>query len=392
VVRVTGILTAGRAIGARGRWGAYPNEEKGRFDVDNETQDQAAMVEKISIAVSRRRAFTMAAKWGLGGAAFAGGLSSSLAANPPEAAGGLPKKSYKFVFVNHVTTNEFFTPTIYGIQDACAFFGCSYQWTGSQNSVVSEMVNAMQTAMAGKVDGIAVSLIDPTAFDAPTANALAAGIPVIGYNADVAAGSPNKRLSYVGQPLYQSGYNIATRWLKLVPKGKHVMLSIPTPGTLNLQPRLDGYIAAIKDQGNPVTYDVVNSGVDQATEISRIESYYLSHKDVAGLFGTGGGDTYACGFVSAKYGLAKKGVIVAGYDLYPQTLGYINTGDATFTTDQQPYLQGFVPILQMYLYKLSGGAVAPADTNTSLAYVTKDNVALYLGKSRFEGSTSAEPT
>ena len=46
----------------------------------------------------------------------------------------------------------------------------------------------------------------------------------------------------------------------------------------------------------------------------------------------------------------------------------------------------------LYLYKLSGGAVAPADTNTSLAYVTKDNVDLYLGKSRFEGSTSAEPT
>jgi simple sugar transport system substrate-binding protein len=64
----------------------------------------------------------------------------------------------------------------------------------------------------------------------------------------------------------------------------------------------------------------------------------------------------------------------------------------SFTTDQQPFLQGFVPVQQFYLYKLSGGAVAPADTNTSLAYVTKDNVDLYLGKSRFEGSTDAEPT
>src|ERR1700739_3256083 len=207
----------------------------------------------------------MAAKLGLGGAVFGGGLASSLAANQPEAGGGLPKKTYKFVFVNHVTTNEFFTPTIYGIQDACAFFGCSYQWTGSQNSVVSEMVNAMQTAIAGKDDGIAVCLIDATAFDAPTANALAAGIPVIGYNADVPAGSPNKRLAYVGQPLFQSGYNIATRWLKLGPQEGHVMLSIHRRVTLNLQPLLYVYIQAIKDHGNPVTYDVVNSGVDQAT-------------------------------------------------------------------------------------------------------------------------------
>jgi simple sugar transport system substrate-binding protein len=104
--------------------------------VNNDTEDQAAIAQKISIEVSRRKAFEMAAKLGLGGAVFGGGLASSLAANPPEAGGGLPKKTYKFVFVNHVTTNEFFTPTIYGIQDACAFFGCSYQWTGSQNSVV----------------------------------------------------------------------------------------------------------------------------------------------------------------------------------------------------------------------------------------------------------------
>ena len=43
----------------------------------------------------------------------------------------------------------------------------------------------------------------------------------------------------------------------------------------------------------------------------------------------------------------------------------------TFTTDQQPYLQGFIPTLQIYLYKLSGGAVSPANTDTSLAYVAE---------------------
>jgi len=170
------------------------------------------------------------------------------------------------------------------------------------------------------------------------------------------------------------------------------MLEIGVPGSLNTQPRLDGYIQAIKDQGNHVTYDVVNAGPDPATEISRIESYYLSHKKVAGLFATGGSDTYACGFVSAKYGLAKAGVIVAGFDLFPQSLGYINTGDMTFTVDQQAYLQGFLPVQQMYLYKLSGGLAGPAYSDTSHAYVTKDNVGLYLGKSRFGGSTSDEPT
>jgi simple sugar transport system substrate-binding protein len=372
-------------------WLLYPDTKKEKSKVDNETRDQAEMAEETHTTVSRRNALAMAAKLGLGGAAWAGGLGSSLADNPPETTGGLPKKNYKFFFVCHVTLDQFFTPTIYGIQDACKFFGCSYQWTGSERNVVSEMVSAMQTAIAEKADGIAVCLVDPKAFDAPTAIAIEAGIPVIAFNADVPVGSPNKRLAYVGQPLYHSGYDAATKWLKLLPKECHVMLEIGVPGSLNTQPRLDGYIQAIKDHGG-VTYDVVNAGPDPATEISRIEGYYLSHKNVAGLFATGGSDTYACGFVSAKYGLAKAGVIVAGFDLFPQSLGYIKSGDMTFTVDQQAYLQGYWPVQQMYLYKVSGGLVGPTDSDTSHAYVTKDNVELYLGKSRFGGSASTEPT
>ena len=98
----------------------------------------------------------------------------------------------------------------------------------------------MQTAIAEKADGIAVCLVDPKAFDAATDQAIAAGIPVIAFNADMPAGSPNKRLAYVGQPLFQSGYNAAAKWLALVPKGSHVMLEIGVPGSLNTQPRLDG--------------------------------------------------------------------------------------------------------------------------------------------------------
>jgi simple sugar transport system substrate-binding protein len=291
-----------------------------------------------------------------------------------------------------VSTDQFFTPAIYGIQDACAALGCTYQWTGSQKNVASEMVNAMQVAIAQKADGIAVCLVDPKAFDAVTATAIAAGIPVVAFNSDVPTGSPNKRLSYIGQPLYDSGYNSALKWLPLVAKNGKVMLSIGAPGSLNTQPRLDGYIQAIKDHGNGITYDVVNVAPDEATELSRVEAYYLSHKDVAGMFGTGGADTFACGFVSKKYGLGKKGIPIAGFDLFPQTLAFIKDGDVTFTTDQQAYLQGYLPTLQLYLYKVSNGLVGPANCDTSQAYVTKDNVDAYLGQSRFEGSSSTEPT
>ena len=57
---------------------------------------------------------------------------------------------WKFVFVNHVTTNPFFVPTIYGAQDACSLLGCAYQWTGSTTADVSQMVNAFNSAISGQ--------------------------------------------------------------------------------------------------------------------------------------------------------------------------------------------------------------------------------------------------
>ena len=61
-----------------------------------------------------------------------------------------------------------------------------------------------------------------------------------------------------------------------------------------------------------------------------------------------------------KYKLRDKGLKVAGgFDLVPETLAAIKAGDLDYTIDQQPYLQGFLPVLALYLYKLSGGLIFP---------------------------------
>ena len=60
-----------------------------------------------------------------------------------------------------------------------------------------------------------------------------------------------------------------------------------------------------------------------------------------------------------------------------------------YTIDQQPYLQGFLPVLYLYLYKLSGGLLFPSETNTGLLFVTKDNVGTYQStQTRYEGSST----
>jgi simple sugar transport system substrate-binding protein len=316
---------------------------------------------------------------------------STTAAGGAGSEGNFPSHTqWNFVFVNHVTTNPFFTPTQYGIQDACALLGCKYQWTGSASSNVSEMVNAMNTAISGKADGIAVAIIDQTAFDAPTAQAIAAGIPVVSYNADAPTGSPNKRMAYIGQDLYQSGYTMGTRIAGQLKAGKCVGF-IATPGSLNIQPRIDGFKAALNALSPAVEFTQITTGADVNGETTNVEAYYLGHTDVNCMVAVDGGSTQGVAICSQKHGLTAKGVLTGGYDLLPKTLQLIQSGDMGFTIDQQPYLQGFVPVVQLFLYKLSGGLQQPSNTDTGLLFITKDNVGPYLNTTtRFEGSTTAE--
>jgi simple sugar transport system substrate-binding protein len=310
-----------------------------------------------------------------GSSASSGGGSSSVFGSHP---------SYKFVFVNHVTTNPFFTPTQYGIADACSLLGCTYQWTGSENSDVNQMVNALNTAITAGASGIAVSLIDLHAFNAPVEKALAAGIPVVAYNADVTG---NKRLSYSGQDLKLAGEKMGERIVAAVGSGE-VGLFIATPGSANLQPRIEGAEKAIKSSGKAITIHTVATGAAVPGEESAIEAFYKSHTGAKGLYAVDGGSTESLAKVMKKLGLVAKGVHAGGFDLTEQTIKLLKEGQIEFTIDQQPYLQGFLPALQLFFYKVSNTQAGLFEANTGLKFVTKETVEPYVAKSRYEGTTT----
>ncbi|HZA79967.1 MAG TPA: sugar ABC transporter substrate-binding protein [Actinomycetes bacterium] len=310
------------------------------------------------------------------------------------AAGDFPSTpKWKFVFVNHVTTNPFFTPTQYGAQDACALLNCEFQWTGSKDSIVAEMVNATKTAISAKADGIALAVVDKDAFKAPVDEALAAGIPVVSYNADGSKDDPGtNRLSYIGQGLYDSGFQLGQRAIASGLASGDVVGFIATPGALNIQPRIDGASDAIKQSGKPIKFTAVGTNADVTKGLSIIDAYAQGHPNLTGMLAVDAGSTQAVGQVVQKYKLRDKGLKVAGgFDLVPETLQAIKGGSLDYTIDQQPYLQGFLPVLYLYMYKLSGGLVFPSETNTGLLFVTKDNVDPYLQtKTRFEGSSTEQ--
>ena len=176
--------------------------------------------------VSRRQALRRAAGAGaLISLSSLPGFSVSTAEAVGEAIGKFPNHPrWKFIFVSHVNTNPFWIPLRYGAEDACALLGTTFQWTGSEKSIPAEMGNAFNAAVSGKADGIAVALIDPTAFNDPVEKALAAGIPVVSYNADTKG---NKRLCYIGQDLFLSGKALGRESLRQSGKVKSPGLFLP---------------------------------------------------------------------------------------------------------------------------------------------------------------------
>jgi len=331
-------------------------------------------------AVTRRAALT-------GGAAALGAYFMSDPIMALASSGGSVSsafgntKSYHFVFVNHATTNAFFTPTIYGIQDACKLLGCTYTWTGSATGAIPALVNAFNSAITSGASGIAVSLIDPTAFNAGVSNAISKGIPVISYNAD----EPNARLAYVGQDLLTSGMEMGAMIKSLVKSGD-VAIFIATPGTANIQPRATGALNVLK--GSAVHATQFASGILQPQELTTIEAFWPGHTSYKGLFAVDGGSTTSVGQTIQKYKLKGK-VVGGGYDLSSLTPQLLQAGYLDFTIFQNPYLQGFFPIIEMFLWQASKGLTGPADIDTGLKFIDPAQVGPYnASKSRFMGTAT----
>jgi len=341
--------------------------------------------------LTRRTALTGGAAAIAAVALEACGSSKSTTSQAATSSGGGPFGSsggHHFVMVNHVTTNSFFTATIYGCQDACALTGSSFQWTGSTDSIVSQMVSAFTTAIAQKASGIGCPLIDNTAFNSPVDTALGAGIPVIAYNADVSTGVKNNRMCYIGQNNLTAGAAVGQAILKSgkVSSGDLVAGIIATPGTGNIQPRLDG-AKPILDAAGVKFVEVGTSATEGSPEYDKISSWYAGNKDVKWMMAVDSGDSNAVAQFIKAQGLAGK-VGASVWDVGLPVVQAINAGYVTATIDQQAYLQGFDTIMQLFLWNVSGGLMKPTDTDTGIGIVTKANVAPYLIPNRFEGTSA----
>lgn len=275
--------------------------------------------------------------------------------------------SLRFVFVTTCVNEDFFKPVQRGMQDAADLLGVECSFIGTPGVDVEGQVEMMRKAVSEGADGIALNIIDSVGFDAIVRETLANGIPVVGFNGDDNH-TENMRLSSVCQNLYRAGTELGKKMAGKIAAGSEVILTVHSSGISSLEERVRGIKDALQSHNLRYIEVVTTNSVDTATQ--RITTSLQQNPSVKYILCTGLADTEGAGnAIQREFG--KQGVAAAGFDLSAGIISHVKTGNLLFTIDQQPYMQGFLPVLQLTHYKRYG--IIPSDNEIGAAFVTPEN-------------------
>ena len=188
-------------------------------------------------------------------------------------------------------------------------------------------------------------------------------------NRDVDA-PKSQRMAYIGQGNYEAGRSMGQQIVKLIPGGGDVILALHTAGAQNLEERIKG-VKDVLDATKSFKYRVVATGTDLVKAEALLAAALQANKNVKGMFGVEDVTGIAIAHIIERQKLKGK-VFGGGFDLVAEILDAIEAGNMQFTIDQQPYMQGFQGVMELYLSKAF--AITPADINTGIAPVTADIV------------------
>ncbi len=301
------------------------------------------------------------------------GAGSNASDSPPT------DRPLRLAFITCCKDAAFFEPVKKGMQDAAGKMGVECTWLGVAGVDMPAQAELVVQAVKDKYDGIALNLVDPVAFDKVVEEAIRQGIPVVGFNTDDHA-TPNARLSCVNQRLYEAGRTLAKHVAADIPDGAHVLMTMHDKGISSLEDRLRGLQEVLKEKN--VHWTVRISGNDTAKGAEAIEQELRKHPDIRVVLCTGQADTEAAGRAIEK-AFAGQGYWAAGFDLSPTTLRLIKANHIRCTVDQQPYIQGFYPVIQLTLYLRYGIMPVSMDAGATIITPATADRALQLTEQKY---------
>ncbi len=240
-----------------------------------------------------------------------------------------------------------------------------------------KMVTQLREAISQVPDGIAMmghpgdDAIMPLA-----AEAAAAGIPMMYMNVDVPEVRAAFGSGYVGATLYQQGRNLGAETLRLAgdrlqPGDTAIVMS--RWESENRAQRELGLVDVLEEFGMKVIklQEAEGASADQMLQIPVLTSTLIANPDTK-LIGYPGGPWLAAApvFMDAV-GKGPGDIMAVGFDLGQGVMTAFDGGYVTVTADQQPYQQGYLPVLslcQQLVYKLG-----PLNVDTGAGFVTADN-------------------
>jgi simple sugar transport system substrate-binding protein len=154
-----------------------------------------------------------------------------------------------------------------------------------------------------------------------------------------------------------------------IPDGSHVLLTRHDEGVSALEDRRRGQQDTLKRKR--LRWTVLTTGNDAQQGAERIAQMLRQHTDIRVILGTGQADTEAAGRAIEKY-FAGQGFWAAGFDLSPETLRLIQAGHIRCTVDQQPYIQGYYPVVQLTFYLRYG--ILPSDIDAGATIIDRSSV------------------
>ncbi|WSQ07384.1 sugar ABC transporter substrate-binding protein [Streptomyces sp. NBC_01231] len=268
--------------------------------------------------------------------------------------------------VTHAPSGDTFWDTIRkGAEAAAAKDNIKLIYSNDENA--GDQANLVQNAIDQKVDGIAVTLAKPDALKDVVTKAEKAGIPVVGLNAGLGVWKQQGLLSFFGQDEAVSGQALGD---KINGTGaKHALCVIQAQGDVNLEERCAG----VKKTFSGKTDILYVNGTDMPSVKSTITAKLSQDKSIDEVVTLGAPIALTATQAVSESGSKAK---VATFDLNKDLVSAIEKGSIQFAVDQQPYLQGYLAVDSLWLYKnngnFSGGGEQPVLTGP--AFVDKTNV------------------
>ena len=305
-------------------------------------------------------------------AACGGGSSNS---TQTQSTSSNPSRSnLKFYVITHGQASDpFWSVVKKGVDQAGKDMGVQvvYEAPASATFDVVAMAHLIDSAVAAHPAGLVVSIPDPSGLGPSIKAAVAAGIPVISINSGSDVAKSLGVLVHIGQTEEQAGIGGGQ---KMGTAGvKHALCVNQEVGNAALTLRCKGFEEGLS-QTDGGTVKVIGVNLSNPTQTQQTIEAALQHDpSIDGIMTLG--PTGATPALKALQDLNKTGQIkLATFDLSSDVLQAIKNGQMLFAIDQQQYLQGYLPIVLLTLYKTNLNTIANDVLQTGPGFVTSANV------------------